>query len=299
MSPAVQGSFTRVSSGPHGCKQFWGCPRGIVSTLAAACSRRVSGRVRSVAHPIARPGPPGEPRPGRRDPGEHARGLRPGPAAGRRRRRARRPADRRRRPGRPPRPRDRRRGAVATCHPPTCPPARAPPGRRARGVRRHGGQHRDQEPARRAGLRPRRARRPCRGGPGRGRRAATGSVVVSSFWSGALSAVRATGPPCPPGCWSSRRSTRWPGIAAAADLGCAAVHLPSAWSTAATVATAHAAGLAVAAWTVADEAATRFAPVCRGGHGDHRRRGHRPCRARPGVGGDQPPRGPDQGSLRS
>jgi glycerophosphoryl diester phosphodiesterase len=42
-------------------------------------------------------------------------------------------------------------------------------------------------------------------------------------------------------------------IAAAADLGCAAVHLPVGLVDRATVATAHASGLAVAAWTVVDE----------------------------------------------
>ena len=42
-------------------------------------------------------------------------------------------------------------------------------------------------------------------------------------------------------------------IAAAVDLGCQAVHLPVGLVDMSSVAAAHAAGLAVAAWTVADE----------------------------------------------
>jgi glycerophosphoryl diester phosphodiesterase len=55
----------------------------------------------------------------------------------------------------------------------------------------------------------------------------TQSVIVSSFWSGALEAVR---------------------------LGCAALHLPLGLVGTATVSAAHDAGLAVAAWTVSDRA---------------------------------------------
>lgn len=82
----------------------------------------------------------------------------------------------------------------------------------------------------------------------------TGSVVISSFWSGALSVVRATGTDVPTGLLVVPSFDPLASIAAAADLGCAAVHLPVGLVDAATVATAHAAGLGVAAWTVADGA---------------------------------------------
>ena len=82
----------------------------------------------------------------------------------------------------------------------------------------------------------------------------TGSVVVSSFWSGALAAVRSVGSAVPTGLLVVSAFDPLTSIAAAADLGCAAVHLPVGLVDRSTVATAHAAGLAVAAWTVADEA---------------------------------------------
>jgi glycerophosphoryl diester phosphodiesterase len=82
----------------------------------------------------------------------------------------------------------------------------------------------------------------------------TGSVVVSSFWSGSLAAVRSAGSAVPTGLLVVSAFDPLASIAAAADLGCAAVHLPVGLVDRATVATAHAAGLAVAAWTVADEA---------------------------------------------
>ncbi len=80
------------------------------------------------------------------------------------------------------------------------------------------------------------------------------TVIVSSFWSGALSAVRAasdlrTGLLVAPGFDTDTA------IAGAVDLGCAAVHLPVVLVTPASVYAAHAVGLAVAAWTVADRAA--------------------------------------------
>ncbi|HEY5108405.1 MAG TPA: glycerophosphodiester phosphodiesterase [Acidimicrobiales bacterium] len=81
----------------------------------------------------------------------------------------------------------------------------------------------------------------------------SGSVVVSSFWSGALAAVRSAGAAVPTGLLVVSSFDPMASIAAAADLGCAAVHLPVGLVDRATVATAHAAGLAVAAWTVVDE----------------------------------------------
>ena len=81
----------------------------------------------------------------------------------------------------------------------------------------------------------------------------TGSVVVSSFWSGALAAVRSAGSAVPTGLLVVPSFDPLASIAAAADLGCAAVHLPVGLVDGPTVATAHAAGLEVAAWTVADE----------------------------------------------
>ncbi len=82
----------------------------------------------------------------------------------------------------------------------------------------------------------------------------TGSVVVSSFWSGALAAVRSAGSAVPTGLLVVSSFDPLASIAAAADLGCAAVHLPVGLVDGPTVATAHAAGLEVAAWTVADQA---------------------------------------------
>ena len=81
----------------------------------------------------------------------------------------------------------------------------------------------------------------------------TESVIVSSFWSGSLSAVRSASSVVPTGLLVVSSFDPVASIAAAADLGCTAVHLPVGLVDRATVATAHAAGLAVAAWTVADE----------------------------------------------
>jgi len=81
----------------------------------------------------------------------------------------------------------------------------------------------------------------------------SGSVVVSSFWSGALAAVRSAGSAVPTGLLVVSSFDPLASIAAAADLGCAAIHLPVGLVDRAIVATAHAAGLSVAAWTVADE----------------------------------------------
>ena len=49
MSPAVQGSFTRVSSGTHGCKQLCGFYVGI--DTICPMSRQVLGGARSVSGP--------------------------------------------------------------------------------------------------------------------------------------------------------------------------------------------------------------------------------------------------------
>jgi len=87
----------------------------------------------------------------------------------------------------------------------------------------------------------------------------SGSVVISSFWAGALAAVRSTGSVVPTGLLVISSFDPTASIAAASDLGCAAVHLPVGLVDPATVATAHAAGLAVAAWTVVDEATLEVA----------------------------------------
>ena len=81
----------------------------------------------------------------------------------------------------------------------------------------------------------------------------TESVVISSFWSGSLSAVRSAGSTVSTGLLVVSSFDPMASIAAAADLGCTAVHLPVVLVDRATVAAAHAAGLAVAAWTVTDE----------------------------------------------
>ncbi len=81
----------------------------------------------------------------------------------------------------------------------------------------------------------------------------SGSVIVSSFWGAALAAVRSAGPALPCGLLVVSSFDPRSSIEAAAGLGCAAVHLPLGLVDGATVAAAHEAGLAVAAWTVADE----------------------------------------------
>ena len=79
-------------------------------------------------------------------------------------------------------------------------------------------------------------------------------VVVSSFWSGALAAVRSLDPTLACGLLVLPSFDVGVSIAGALDLGCVAVHLPVNLVDAATVTAAHDAGLAVAAWTVADAA---------------------------------------------
>ena len=79
------------------------------------------------------------------------------------------------------------------------------------------------------------------------------SVIVSSFWSGALAAVGASGSGIRTGLLVISSFDPGSAIAAAVDLGCSAVHLPVGLVSPATVGAAHDAGMAVAAWTVADE----------------------------------------------
>ena len=81
----------------------------------------------------------------------------------------------------------------------------------------------------------------------------TGSIVVSSFWSGSLSAVRSADTAVPIGLLVVSSFDARASIAAATDLGCRAIHLPVGLVDLSVVTAAHAAGLAVAAWTVADE----------------------------------------------
>jgi glycerophosphoryl diester phosphodiesterase len=84
------------------------------------------------------------------------------------------------------------------------------------------------------------------------------SVIVSSFWPGTLEALR-DHPDVPTGFLV----TGWPEpeacVAAAAGLGCRAVHPHVAMVSPRLVHEAHAAGLAVATWTVNDQAALRAA----------------------------------------
>lgn len=85
--------------------------------------------------------------------------------------------------------------------------------------------------------------------------AAGGSVIVSSFWPGALTTVRDAGSGIRTGLLVIPSSDPGTAVDGAVRLGCAAVHLPVGLVTRAGVAVAHDAGLAVAAWTVADTAA--------------------------------------------
>lgn len=80
------------------------------------------------------------------------------------------------------------------------------------------------------------------------------SVIVSSFWGDALAAVREADADLATGLLVVPAFDVATAVSAAIDLGCAAIHLPIGLVTPATVAAAHDAGLAVAAWTVADRA---------------------------------------------
>jgi glycerophosphoryl diester phosphodiesterase len=79
-----------------------------------------------------------------------------------------------------------------------------------------------------------------------------GSVVVSSFWGGALAAVRESAAALRTGLLVVPSFDPDAAVTGAVDLGCSAVHLPIGLVRPDTVSAAHAAGLDVAAWTVAD-----------------------------------------------
>ncbi len=80
------------------------------------------------------------------------------------------------------------------------------------------------------------------------------SVIVSSFWSGALAAVRSTGDDVATGLLVVPSFDVTSALSAAVGFGCTALHLPVPLVSADSVSAAHDAGLAVAAWTVADAA---------------------------------------------
>jgi glycerophosphoryl diester phosphodiesterase len=80
------------------------------------------------------------------------------------------------------------------------------------------------------------------------------SAVVSSFWGGALSAVREADPTVRTALLVVSSFDPRAAVGGAVDLGCAAVHLPVGLVTPEAVDTAHDAGLAVGAWTVVDRA---------------------------------------------
>jgi glycerophosphoryl diester phosphodiesterase len=79
------------------------------------------------------------------------------------------------------------------------------------------------------------------------------SVIVSSFWPGALAAVRSSGPELAAGLLVTSSYDADAAVAVAVGQGCTAIHLPVSLVSEASVDAAHAAGLAVAVWTVADE----------------------------------------------
>lgn len=85
------------------------------------------------------------------------------------------------------------------------------------------------------------------------RRTKSDQVIVSSFWSGSLAAVRSSDTALATGLLVVSSFDVPEAIAGAADLACTAIHLPLPLVTPENVGVAHAAGLAVAAWTVADE----------------------------------------------
>ncbi len=76
------------------------------------------------------------------------------------------------------------------------------------------------------------------------------AVVVSSFWPGALDAVHGARPEIPTGLLVASWFDPSGCVPTALDHGCTAVHPHVSLITEALVAEAHAAGLAVAAWTV-------------------------------------------------
>ncbi|MGD0882769.1 MAG: glycerophosphodiester phosphodiesterase [Acidimicrobiales bacterium] len=79
------------------------------------------------------------------------------------------------------------------------------------------------------------------------------SVIISSFWPGALAAVRSSGPDLVTGLLVVSSFDPDAAVTAAVGHGCTAIHLPIGLVSEAAVASAHGAGLSVAAWTVADE----------------------------------------------
>lgn len=79
-----------------------------------------------------------------------------------------------------------------------------------------------------------------------------GTTIVSSFWLPSLEAVHRRHPALPTGLLLTSWADPLGGIGLAADAGCRAVHLPVGLVGPDTVAAAHGAGLAVAAWTVND-----------------------------------------------
>ncbi len=79
-------------------------------------------------------------------------------------------------------------------------------------------------------------------------------AVVSSFWPGTLAAAAAAGPDLRTGLLVLPGIGAEAAVDSARRLGCAAVHLPLALVDPSAVGRAHAAGLAVAAWTVSDAA---------------------------------------------
>lgn len=80
------------------------------------------------------------------------------------------------------------------------------------------------------------------------------SVVVSSFWAGSLAAVRSLDPALACGLLVLPNFDPLVAVTGAVELGCTAVHLPVRLVDRPSVDAAHDAGLAVAAWTVADAA---------------------------------------------
>jgi glycerophosphoryl diester phosphodiesterase len=80
----------------------------------------------------------------------------------------------------------------------------------------------------------------------------TSGVVVSSFWPGALAAVRRVAPGVRTGLLLASRFDPAAGVSAAVRLGCQALHPHVELISPALVEEAHRAGLSVAAWTVND-----------------------------------------------
>ncbi len=82
----------------------------------------------------------------------------------------------------------------------------------------------------------------------------TATVVVSSFWPGSLSAVRQARPEVATGLLLAHWFASAEAVPLALEHGCSALHPHASMIDASLMAEAHAAGLAVAAWTVNDRA---------------------------------------------